>query len=139
MSELTAEQVTALAEADAWADEHIETWSDIYAMFHEKMHQYHQYQNPNMVIAVFYSFILALEEMPEEGDAKAIVKRMNYIMMAQPERTGMEVMVIKREDVVKAAKVMRALGGMPTVVAEEEPEIPAEEPEASPESKKHLH
>jgi hypothetical protein len=140
-------QQRALDEANGWAERAISTWADLYGMLHARMRAFHSapdQSSSEMALFSMYAFVLALEALPDEGNALVIVKKMNHIMFMEPERLGARITVIDQEDVVRAAQVLSALGMMTsthgeTVTApQEEPEPGTETPPAEA-SKKMLH
>lgn len=135
-------QRKALAEADAWAEREVNSWADLYGVIHKRMRAYRAMPHlPTAEMAMFtmYAFVLALEDLPEEGNAIVIMKRINHIMFMEPERLGASLTVIDAEDVERAQRLLAALGALSsadgtTHVAE--PEEPAPAPGGK---KKHLH
>ena len=145
MPEITENQRKALEDANKWTKENITTWADLYQFLHQRAFLYigqeRSLATADMTVACLYSFVHALEDLPEEGDAQKIAIHMNEILLLQPERLGMHLTVISGDDVIKAAEVIRAMGVMASsdgrIYQAESPV--EEEPMKTSEGKKHLH
>jgi hypothetical protein len=138
-------QQAALDEADEWATKSITTWADLYGMIHGRMNAFHKSPDrasSEMAIFTMYAFVLALEALPDEGNALVIAKKMNHILFMEPERMGAILTVVDQEDIERTAKVLSALGRMmsthgETVAAQTEEPAAGDKPAEAP--KKMLH
>lgn len=142
MANITENQRKALEDANEWTVKNIQSWKDLFRMAHERMHVYQERNDraaADMALATMYAMIVALEELPEEGDAVNIALRMNTLLITEPEKLGMRVTLVSAEDVQKAGEVLRALGVMVSTSGETltAPEVSDEEAPAT--DKKHLH
>lgn len=71
--------------------DNISCWQDFYDQVKLMSHTYSSDPTRNLAnytIAVLSSFVIALEQLPEEGDIKVIVARLNEILVMQPDITG---------------------------------------------------
>lgn len=81
-----------LEEVDATTADKVTSWADLYECL--KGHIYAYFESPSQTraeisLALMMAFVMALEEMPEEGDAKVLLKRTNRILIVEQERTGL--------------------------------------------------
>lgn len=71
--------------------DNISCWQDFYDQAKRMSLAYSAQPSMNLAnftIGVLASFVIALEQLPEEGDIKVIVARLNEILVMQPELTG---------------------------------------------------
>lgn len=90
----TAERLAFLEQINAQTTDLYESWADLYRALAGDAFNY--YENPtkanaDFTVTLLLSFVMALEDLPEEGDVKAISRRTNEIMVMHPERTGVSV------------------------------------------------
>ncbi len=77
-------------------------WNDLYDQLMAFTHDFVREPSPQgamLSIAVLSSFVLALKDLPDEGDVVAIAKHMRRIMLEQAERTGLRILSISVEEV----------------------------------------
>lgn len=111
----------------------VESWADIYDYFDTLMRRVRVDMHPAHVFdAMFgmYAFLLALREMPEEGDIKVLADRMVRIMVYESEeKLGAKVTVMdpetaRRKIEEQAVEVINALVEATTsITGEEKPKI----------------
>lgn len=74
----------------------ISTWAEMYDAFKKQINAHFMHPSEysaEFTLALMLSFILALEELPDEGDVKVILTRTNEILITEPSRTGIELIV----------------------------------------------
>lgn len=72
-------------------------WGDLYLRLRKAAELFTSNPSPGSAagaVATLISFVLALEELPEEGDVVVIARRMNEILLTAPERTGVKFLVL---------------------------------------------
>lgn len=92
----TKEKLEFLAQFNAKTAEKLTCWGDMYRELAGMAHDYvarGDKATADLTIVTFLSFVLALEELPEEGDIVVIAKRMNEIMVMREDLTGVKVFV----------------------------------------------
>lgn len=80
----------------------VTTWEDAYTFFEEMMKGVNTFQNPAMLLdAVYtmYSFILAMKELPEEGDIQVLFRKMMHVLVVEgQEKLGASVEILTPEE-----------------------------------------
>ena len=87
----TSELVAVLDRLNEAQANHFTCWGDLYARLKASARGFTTQPCPETAasaVAVLISFVLALEELPEEGDAVVIAQRLNEIMLTRPDLTG---------------------------------------------------
>lgn len=82
------------------ADEHINSWGELFAYFNQGAKLYLDNKGEitaNMAVANLRAFILALEEFPEEGDAKKIFQAAIKILIMRPDMVGIDYFLLIKE------------------------------------------
>lgn len=83
-----------LAMIDKHTAENINSWGDLYGSLRSQVLAY--FASPNrrsaeFALALLLSFVVALEQNPEEGDAQKIAKAMNLLLVMEQDKLGVEV------------------------------------------------
>lgn len=83
-----------LAMIDKHTAENINSWGDLYGSLRSQVLAY--FASPNrrsaeFALALLLSFVVALEQNPEEGDAQKIAKAMNILLVMEQDKLGVEV------------------------------------------------
>lgn len=128
-----------LSSLDEYADRHINSWADLYRMLLRYIHRYFSgpsKHNADFSLALMLAFVLALEDLPEEGDARVIAKRLNRILVMETERTGIEIVTSLPEKTPlpqSAAEVLSLVNALAATMqdslsAGEGPDIDLDEP-----------
>jgi hypothetical protein len=91
-----AERLALLEEINVAATEQYDTWGKLYEGLGRQVKLF--LSNPcevtaELTISLLYSFVLALADLPECGDAIVIGRKLNEIMLMHPERTGVAVTI----------------------------------------------
>lgn len=97
-------------------EEHVSTWKDLYDGLRTCVEIFlKEPSRDNGVTALFclYSFVIALENLPEEGDAVNIAKEMIRLQVLEPEKIGLKIIDVSDLDV--ALKDFVALFAKPDV------------------------
>lgn len=85
-------EVLAFLEAlNTSSADNLTSWEGLYTRLKEVSSAYTNYQcvqTASYAIATLLSFVLALEELPEEGDVVVIARRLNEILVTRPDLTG---------------------------------------------------
>lgn len=85
------------------------SWADLYDRMKGVAAGYTSYPTPEtaaMAIAHLLAFVLALEELPEEGDVVTIARKVNEIMAMRPEATG--ITLVSGDDALRMIEEMRS-------------------------------
>lgn len=142
---LTLEQL--LAKFDEYAEEQVTSWDGLYSMLMSYVSTFRE--NPVYMAAlasvnVLASFVLALQDLPEEQDALTIAKHMNRIMVMEPGRVGI-IDYHKSEDLttpqpsVPPAEALSAIVSVISALAGTRPVDDDIEPVMKPLDKRVLH
>lgn len=110
----TKDRLAFLADLNAQTADKMTSWADLYAAMKDKAFDYMQNpskENADFAVLVLLCFVLALEELPEEGDSMNICRKLNEIMIMHPEKTGAAVFVGKEADAMRAVQqeIMRKM------------------------------
>lgn len=101
---------------NASTDARINSWQDLYDMLKAQAAAFVAAPRASTGIATIdflLSFVLALEDLPEEQDAKAIARRMNHIIVYQGDRTGIACTLPSEEDTAQQnASAIDRLGAL---------------------------
>ena len=87
----TAERLAILDKINAQTTDKCNSWADLYQGLKDQAFKYLENpskENADFTITLMLSFVLALEDLPEEGEAKTISRKVNEILVMHPERTG---------------------------------------------------
>jgi hypothetical protein len=90
-SDLNQQQKDALAKIREVFRKDVASWSDLYSFLHSRAELFHAHPLPQTMLNALYThraFVMALQDMPDEGDACAIIDRMAFIMLFQSKRLG---------------------------------------------------
>lgn len=125
--DIPADKQKFLDELNSFTAERVNSWSDLYAGLKQQAHSY--FSSPNkgsadFAMCILLCFVTALEELPEEGDARKIAEHMNYLLVMGGDRTGVEVTFATEEERaqrVKPDKLIEALARVAGMLAEELP------------------
>jgi hypothetical protein len=118
-----------LAQLNAHTRASITCWQDVYDEMKAMCAAYVAQPSPqaaSSAIALFCSFILAMEQLPEEGDILVIAQHLNEILIMRNDLTGITVIVDPQEAQTNSlhflAELLRGLSGglqsLPEVVPE---------------------
>lgn len=141
-----ADVKTVLAEMDAEAEQNIKSWEDLYTSLQSIAEDF--YEEPAKPVAersitLLLSFVLALRELPDEGDALNIAKKMHEIFLTRPDLTGVTVFVGSKAKAMAALQVAATLGTVLGSVmghmVQEEEAAEGQMPTADTNTKKTLH
>lgn len=143
-------RMAALREVNKEIAEKMESWSDLYEFLLDRSTAFtSDPSRPAAFEAVSFlqAFVLALRELPEEGDVVVIAKKMNELIILRPDLTNIDACVGEEaqkrrandmlEQVAGLASVLGAISDMVEARGEEEDELPA--PVAEKGHKKVLH
>lgn len=107
------EQLAALKEQIL---DRIESWADMYEFFDALMRQVNETGHPGLVFdALFtmYAFMVALRELPEEGDIKKLGDRMLRILIFESvEKLGTQVTVMTSDELQEVLRKRSAMAAM---------------------------
>lgn len=119
-----AERMEFLGKLQASVEKQITCWSDMYRELTTAARSYMESpskENADLTVLTLMCFVLALEELPEEGDILVIAKRMNEIMVMREDLTGAHVYVGEKAEAMRnkmalmgavaMAKLRGVLGG----------------------------
>lgn len=87
----TSELVEVLDRLNDAQANHFTCWGDLYARLKASARGFTTQPCPETAasaVAVLISFVLALEELPEEGDAVVVAQKLNEILLTRPDLTG---------------------------------------------------
>ncbi len=94
-----------MAELNARARAKITSWQDLYDGLKEVCGLYSSAPSPrtaSVAVVLLHSFVIALEQLPGEGDALAIAYRTNEVMVMRHDLTGILMCVDAHEEGVSA-------------------------------------
>lgn len=86
-------------------------WQDMYDVLKGHCAEYFlspTKESADLTMLLFMSFVLSLEQLPEEGDIQVLAARMNEIMVMRDDLTGVKMFV--GEDAQKMHAMSRLLG-----------------------------
>lgn len=89
------------------------SWADLYSRLKASAAKFTEYPSPGtaaVAVATLVAFVLALEELPDEGDVVVIARKLNEILLKHPERTGVIFYVLEgntQRSVEALAKTVR--------------------------------
>ena len=133
-----------LDEINAHTAARINSWADLYEGMKTQIYNY--FQSPNkasadFTITMMLTFVVALEELPEEGDARKIAERMNYLLVMGGDKTGVEVSFATEEEraetLAKSKELLSSLSRAALALASELRQ--PEDDETAPGMKRTLH
>lgn len=111
-----------LEEINAHTAKKINSWADLYDALKMQALMFFSEQNPataQFTVAMLLMFVVALEENPEEGDARKIAEAMNELLVFGGDRTGVSVAfsAAPAEGPVSADKILEALARAAALLA----------------------
>ena len=133
-----------LDEINAHTAARINSWADLYEGMKTQIYNY--FQSPSkasadFTITMMLTFVVALEELPEEGDARKIAERMNYLLVMGGDKTGVEVSFATEEEraetLAKSKELLSSLSRAALALASELRQ--PEDDETAPGMKRTLH
>ena len=138
-AEETERKQRILDEINEHTAKRINSWEDLYTGLRDQVYAY--FRSPSRATADFtvtllLTFVVALEENPEEGDARKIAEKMNELLVFGGERTGVSVSFTTKAET--ADPVTTALLGLLEAVKTLAPEDAATIANAKP-TKRTLH
>jgi hypothetical protein len=120
------EREVFLEKLDAQAEHRIRNWADLYTGLKQQIHTYidsPSKEAADFTITLLHCFVLALEDLPDEGDAQVIYKHINKLLIMGEERTGAYLLVgaeaeeeRRLRDASAAAEVALGQASVPTRV-----------------------
>ena len=102
---------------ESFADKYT-CWSDLYARLRGISEAFLAEPSPVgavATVATLTAFVIALEELPEEGDVVAIARRLNEILCCRPEEIGVAFIAEEIDQPAGAENVTTASGATQTI------------------------
>lgn len=91
-----AKKLVILAKMDAQTADKCNSWAELYAGLVSQAFTYFSHpckETADFAILLLMSFVMALEDLPDEGDAKVISAKINEIMVMETHRTGVSIVL----------------------------------------------
>ena len=96
-NDLTDAEKKSLNDFRAALRKEIESWSDLYNFLHARIDIFQRFPNQQTMMNSMYThraFVMALQDLPDEGDIQVIVDRMAFIMTHDHVRLGAKLMLL---------------------------------------------
>lgn len=113
-------RVEALKEIDKEISEKMQSWDDLYkflldrsAAFAASPSQPFAYE----AVSFLQAFVLALRELPEEGDVVVIAKKMNEIIVLRPDLTNIDACVGEVARKRRAGEMLEQVAGLASILS----------------------
>lgn len=131
-----------LEEINAHTAKNINSWADLYEALKAQALMFFSNPNPataQFTVALLLMFVVALEEAPEEGDARRIAEAMNELLVFGGDKTGVTVSFSSTpaESPVSPDTILEALTRAAVLLAVENEAL--QEPTTTPKAKRTLH
>lgn len=112
-------RMVALAEVNKEIAEKMESWNDLYAFLLDRCNAFtDEPSRPCAFEAVSFlqAFVLALRELPEEGDVVVIAKKMNELIILRPDLTNIDACVGEVAQKRRSSEMLEHVAGLASVL-----------------------